>query len=101
MRVSQRFEHVTGVIRRGPRGPVIACDGGGEWELGYSRRVMQHLDQRVEVQGSRCGFNELDCKRIWRAGELQPSAPSLKLEDWLAGGLIAYGLYAALSWLLA
>jgi Protein of unknown function (DUF5818) len=69
----------TGILRPGRWGYSLEMDGGGIWEMDVTRSPRKMLGQRVTVEGTRAGFNLLNVRRVWPAGD-PPPAP----RPWLA-----------------
>jgi hypothetical protein len=69
----------TGILRPGRWGYSLEMDGGGIWELDVTGSPRKLLEKRVTVEGTRAGFNLLNVRRVWPAGD-PPPAP----RPWLA-----------------
>lgn len=68
-----------GILRPGRWGYSLEMDGGGIWELDVTSSPRKLMGQRVTVEGTRAGFNLLNVRRVWLAGD-PPPAP----RPWLA-----------------
>lgn len=76
------------------RGLVLRTDGGGIWELGHVRGSRPLLGCRVWVQGTRCGFNAIACRRLWRQGEPRPRHRIVDM-DAIVVGLVVTSTFIA------
>ena len=66
-------EHVvTGLLLTRRRELVLDVDGGGTWRLGIGGAARGFLGRRVTVQGLRAGFDLLEVKSFWPAGQNAP-----------------------------
>lgn len=75
-----------GTLNRNRQGYVLNTDGGGHWELGHVPGVSALVGCRVRVEGTRCGFNAIACRRLWKEGEPRPRrkiSSGGALGDWL------------------
>ena len=63
-----------GTLRLNHFGYVLEQEGGGYWILEFwsMRRIKKYLNQGVNVEGIRAGFNILSVDRMWREGEPRP-----------------------------
>ncbi len=84
----------TGTVAPGAFGSVLRTVGGGEWDIGYSRKIQKLMGERVEIVGRRVGFNELICDEIWPVGLARPRRTTAGPELWLVAAVVAYGILA-------
>jgi hypothetical protein len=54
----------TGLLLRGDLGLVLRLDGGGEWQLDAPGRAQRYIGQRVQIEGTRDGFNLLAVTKL-------------------------------------
>jgi hypothetical protein len=88
--------HLRGHLEQGPYGLVLRADGGGVWELETRRRARRLVGRKVEMVGSRAGFNGLVCEQVWPAGQPRPRRSRINIEYVLTAGFVGYGFIAFL-----
>lgn len=86
--------HLVGELRCGPLFLELHVDGGGVREFDPTRLATRLVGRRVEVIGTRIGFNDLRCDEIWPAGHARRPRPRAFLqpcmrEFWGLAGLSA------------
>lgn len=94
MPVSQPIRE-TGFLVDSAQGPLLKVSGGGMWQIEPSRAVNQLIGEHVIVEGTRAGFNDLACERIWKEGANRPRFAIGMLEKWTASALVALSLFWA------
>lgn len=99
MPVSGPVEAV-GTLGKSRRGYVLNTDGGGHWDLGHVSGVQRLVGCRVRVEGSRCGFNAIACRRLWAEGEPRPRYAMVNTEAIAVGFMVTVGLLAGFAVLL-
>ena len=64
---------IEGMLRWTDHGFALIGDGGSYWTLGvpwrFKKLARRHLDQRMFVAGTRCGFNDLIVTQMEVAGK--------------------------------
>lgn len=76
---------------------LLQRDDGGYWRLEAPRKAYRLVGQRVELVGSRCGFDELIVERIIANGRVFHQAWTMR---WQVGAAIAVTL-VLLPWVLS
>lgn len=94
MPVSQPIRE-TGFLVDSAQGPLLKVSGGGMWRIEPSRAVNRLIGEHVKVEGTRAGFNDLACERIWKEGAHRPRFAIGMLEKWTASALVALSLFLA------
>ena len=78
--------HLIGTLHSGPLFLRLHVEDGGVWEIDPTAAALPLVGRRVEVIGTRVGFNDLQCDQIWPAGSpMPPERPHLlvRMGYWL------------------
>ena len=94
MPVSQPVRE-TGLLVDSAQGPQLNLPGGGNWQIEPSRAVNRLIGERVTLEGTRSGFNDIACQRIWKEGTARPRFEIGMIERWIASALVAFSLFMA------
>lgn len=87
--------HETGLLVDSALGPLLKVQGGGSWQIEPSRAVNRLIGERVTVEGTRSGFNDVACQRIWKEGTTRPRFEIGIVEKWTATALVLLSLSLA------
>lgn len=85
----------TGLLVDSAQGPLLKVSGGGKWQIEPSRIVNRLIGERVTVEGTRSGFNDIACQRIWKDGTQRPRFEIGMVEKWTVSALVALSLFLA------
>lgn len=85
----------TGLLVDSAQGPLLKLSGGGNWQIEPSRAVNRLIGERVMLEGTRSGFNDFACQRIWKEGTARPRFEIGMVEKWIASALVAFSLFMA------
>lgn len=94
MPVSQPIRE-SGLLVDSAQGPLLKVSGGGMWQMEPSRAANRLIGEHVIVEGTRAGFNDLACERIWKEGTRRPRFAIGMLEKWTASALVIFSLFLA------
>jgi hypothetical protein len=79
------------------QGPQLKLPGGGKWQIEPSRAVNRLIGERVTLEGTRSGFNDIACQRIWKEGTARPRFEIGMVEKWTVSALVALSLILAVT----
>ena len=85
----------TGLLVDSATGPQLKLSGGGTWQIEPSRAVNRLIGERVMLEGTRSGFNDIACLRVWKKGTQRPRFEIGMVEKWIASALVAFSLFMA------
>lgn len=85
----------TGLLVASAQGPQLKLPGGGHWQIEPSRAVNRLIGERVTLEGTRSGFNDIACQRIWKEGTQRPHFEIGMVEKWTVSTLVALSLILA------
>lgn len=85
----------TGLLVDSATGPQLKLPGGGNWQIEPSRAVNRLIGERVTVEGTRSGFNDIACQRVWKEGAERPRFEIGMVEKWAASAFVALSLFLA------
>lgn len=85
----------TGLLVASAQGPQLKLPGGGNWQVEPSRAVNCLIGERVTLEGTRSGFNDIACQRIWKEGTERPRFAIGLVEKWTVSTLVASSLILA------
>lgn len=86
----------TGVLVDSAQGPLLKLPGGGNWQIEPSRAVNRLIGERVTIEGTRLGFNDIACQRIWKEGTERPRFEIGMVEKWIVSALVVLSLFLAI-----
>lgn len=76
---------------------MLELPGGGNWQIEPSRSVNRLIGERVTVEGTRSGFNDISCQRVWKVGTARPRFEIGMAEKWSVIALVIFSLILAIS----
>ncbi len=85
----------TGLLVDSAQGPQLKLPGGGNWQIEPSRAVNRLIGERVTLEGTRSGFNDIACQRIWKEGTERPRFEIGLVEKWTVSTFVASSLILA------
>lgn len=85
----------TGLLVDSAQGPQLNLPGGGNWQIEPSSAVNRLIGERVTLEGTRSGFNDIACQRIWKEGTQRPRFAIGLVEKWTVSTLVASSLILA------
>ncbi len=85
----------TGLLVDSAQGPQLKLPCGGNWQIEPSRTVNRLIGERVTLEGTRSGFNDIACQRIWKEGTERPRFEIGMVEKWTVSGLVTFSLILA------
>lgn len=85
----------TGLLVDSAQGPLLKVSGGGNWQIEPSRAVNRLIGERVTIEGTRSGFNDIACQRIWKEGTQRPRFEIGVVEKTTVSALVALSLFLA------
>lgn len=85
----------TGLLVASAQGPQLKLTGGGNWQIEPSRAVNRLIGERVILEGTRSGFNDIACQRVWKEGTERPRFEIGMVEKWTVSALVASSLILA------
>lgn len=76
---------------------MLKLPRGGNWQIEPSRSVNRLIGERVTVEGTRSGFNDIACQRVWKVGTARPRFEIGMAEKWSVIALVILSLLLAIS----